>query len=128
MSHKLQDAQTKIKELETTVEKRNHGAQRHGTTHHPGAHKILPLRRKNMVKNKHIIIKKLIYYGILQYLVMGAIFAFMYTPIFEWCCLSLKLRENSSLYPLIQYGLMAFLAAFWIYLFLQKYAHKDINI
>lgn len=81
-----------------------------------------------MVKNKHIIIKKLIYYGILQYLVMGAIFAFMYTPIFEWCCLSLKLRENSSLYPLIQYGLMAFLAAFWIYLFLQKYAHKDINI
>ena len=73
-----------------------------------------------MVKNKHIIIKKLIYYGILQYLVMGAIFAFMYTPIFEWCCLSLKLRENSSLYPLIQYGLMAFLAAFWIYLFFTK--------
>lgn len=51
---------------------------------------------------------------------MGAIFAFMYTPIFEWCCLSLKLRENSSLYPLIQYGLMAFLAAFWIYLFFTK--------
>ena len=73
-----------------------------------------------MVKNKHIIIKKLIYYGILQYLVMGAIFAFMYTPIFEWCCLSLKLRENSSLYPLIQYGLLAFLAAFWIYLFFTK--------
>lgn len=73
-----------------------------------------------MVKNKHIIIKKLIYYGILQYLVMGAIFAFMYTPIFEWCCLSLKLRENSSLYPLILYGLMAFLAAFWIYLFFTK--------
>ena len=73
-----------------------------------------------MVKNKHIIIKKLIYYGILQYLVMGAIFAFMYTPIFEWCCLSLKLRENSSLYPLIQYGLMAFLAAFWIHLFFTK--------
>lgn len=44
----------------------------------------------------------------------------MYTPIFEWCCLSLKLRENSSLYPLIQYGLMAFLAAFWIYLFFTK--------
>lgn len=73
-----------------------------------------------MVKNKHIIITKLIYYGILQYLVIGAIFAFMYTPIFEWCCLSLKLRENSSLYPLIQYGLMAFLAAFWIYLFFTK--------
>lgn len=73
-----------------------------------------------MVKNKHIIIKKLIYYGILQYLLIGAVFAFMYTPIFEWCCLSLKLRENSSLYPLIQYGLMAFLAAFWIYLFFTK--------
>ena len=60
MSHKLQDAQTKIKELETTVEKeKSWGTKTWDNTSSWGTQNTTIEGGKNMVKNKHIIIKNL---------------------------------------------------------------------